>query len=368
MQGCDVLIVGGGAIGCAIAYFVAKEGAKTLLLERGEVAGEASGASAGMLAPLAEAKGPGPFLELGLRSLEMFPTLAQELFGLTGIDIGYSQAGILRVAFTPHEQAELRSKQRWQRALGVELLDGEGVRLLEPRLSPHVSLATFSPREGQVEAGRFTQALAQAAQRLGTQLHLGTEALGLVHQKKRVVGVRTRQGTLWADHIVLAMGAWTGRFLRRLDLPVATPPVRGQMLAYRGHWVRHIVWGGGGYLVPKGSGFTFVGATVERVGFRPHTTKRGIRFLRQVAARLIPALRGAETASSWAGLRPGSPDDLPIMGRAPGWERLWVACGHFRNGILLAPITGATLARAILKDEEVGLLAPFSPGRFSSSP
>jgi len=361
----DVLIVGGGVIGCALAYFLAQEGARPLVLERKEIGGEASGASAGMLAPLAEAQGPGPFLDLALRSLDMFPTLVDELQAATGIDVGYSRCGLLRVALTTEEGAELAAHHRWLSGLGrdVELLDGEQARLLEPRLSPQVTAGLFSPQEGQVDAGRLTQALARAAQSLGARVEVGREVRSLLRRRRRVLGVDAGGERVHAGAVVVAAGAWSGALLRRLGLPIATPPVRGQMLAYRGHVVRHIVWGPEGYLVPKAEGFTYAGATVEMVGFRARTTREGVRRLRRMAATLVPSLAGAEPASAWAGLRPGSPDGLPVLGPVPGWEGLWVATGHFRNGVLLAPVTGLGLAGWLTRGQAAGLEA-FSPARF----
>ena len=364
----DVLIVGGGIIGCALAYYLAKEGVRATVLERGEIGGEASGASAGMLAPLAEAHGPGPFLDLALKSLNMFPVLVEELQELTGIDTGYSQCGLLRVSFSPADDEQLRARYLWLSSLGmgVELLRGEEARLLEPRLSPQVTMALLSPQEGQVEASSMTQALAEAARRLGASIEVGAEALGLLHRKGRVMGVRTSRGRLLAATVMVAAGAWSGRLLKAVGIPIDTPPVRGQMVAYRGLVVRHIIWGPEGYLVPKTRGFTYAGATVERVGFRPHTTRAGLRRLRRMAGHLVPFLARAEVASSWAGLRPGSPDGLPVIGPLPRWEGLWVATGHFRNGVLLAPITGQALARWLVRGEAAGL-EPFSPARFFTS-
>jgi len=368
MMKTDVLIVGGGIIGCALAYYLAKEGVRSTVLERGEIGGEASGASAGMLAPLAEAHGPGPFLDLALRSLRMFPTLVEELQELTGIDVGYWECGLLKVALSPSDEARLRARYQWLSSLGmgVELLRGEEARLLEPRLSPQVTLALLSPQEGQVEAGSLTQALAEAARRLGAVIEVGTEALGLIHRKGRVMGVRTPQGRLLAAAVIVAAGAWSGRLLKAVGIPIDTPPIRGQMVAYHGLVVRHIIWGPEGYLVPKPRGFTYAGATVERVGFRARTTRVGLRRLRRMAGHMVPLLARAEVASSWAGLRPGSPDGLPVMGPMPQWEGLWVASGHFRNGVLLAPATGQALARWLVHGEAESL-EPFSPARFFTS-
>ncbi len=366
----DVIIVGGGVVGCTIAYHLVLAGARVTLLERREVAGEASGAAAGMLAPLSESSRPGPFLDLCLASLRLFPALADALHQETGIDIEYLPSGILRVALTEDEERELRHRFEWQTALGglglpLEWVDAAALGRLEPRLAPARG-AISSPQEHQVSAGRLTQALAHAAARRGAALRQGVAVTGLATNGRRVTGVRTPAGNASGGEVVLAAGSWTGAFARRLGVPLPVRPVRGQMLAFADFALplRHVVWGEAAYLVPKANGFLFVGATVEDVGFRRSTTVRGLRHLRRAARALVPSLAYGEVASSWAGLRPGSADGLPILGRVPGWDGVSVASGHFRNGILLAPITGRLMAQLLTGGETELPLAPFSPGRF----
>jgi len=366
----DVIIVGGGVIGCSIAYHLAAGGVGVALFERKEVAGEASGAAAGMLAPLSESPQPGPFVDLCLASLRLFPALADAMREETGIDIEYLPSGILRVALTEDEERELRHRLEWQRSLGLALewVDGEALRRLEPRLAPARG-ALYSPQEHQVSAGRLTQALAQAAARRGAVLRQGLAVTGLLTNGRRVTGVRTGSGRVSGGQVVLAAGSWTGAFARRLGVPLPVRPVRGQMLAFADFALplRHIVWGEAAYLVPKANGFLFVGATVEEVGFRSVTTVEGQRDLRRGARGLVPSLAHGEVASSWAGLRPGTADGLPILGPVPGWEGLSVASGHYRNGILLSPITGWLIAQLLTEGKTEVSLAPFSPGRFASA-
>ena len=373
----DVVVVGGGVIGCATAYHLTAAGATVTVLERGEIGGEASGAAAGMLAPLSESPRPGPFVELCLASLRLFPALADALREETGIDIEYLPSGILRVAQTEHEERELHHRLEWQRPLGLPLewVDGEALRRLEPRLAPARG-ALYSPQEHQVSAGRLTQALAQAAARRGAVIQQGVAVTGLLADGRQVVGVGTSAGRVSGGQVVLAAGPWTAAFGRRLGVPLPVRPVRGQMLAFAdfapggrslppyGRSLRHIVWGEAAYLVPKANGFLFVGATVEDVGFRSGTTVRGQSALRRSARSLVPSLAHSKIASSWAALRPGSPDGLPILGPVPGWDGLSVAGGHYRNGILLAPITGRLMAQLLTEGKTEVSLAPFSAGRF----
>jgi glycine oxidase len=367
-QRADTLIIGGGVIGCAVAYYLSKEKAHVVVLERGLIGGEASGAAAGMLAPLAEAHGPSPFLDLCLASHRLFPELADTLRAEVDVDVEYAPSGLLRVAFSEGEEAELRSHLEWQESLGmgVRWIDGEAARGLEPQLSPRLRGAVYSPLEHQVNPSKLVQGLARAAEARGAVIRQETPVASLLRRGARVTGVHLAGATLWADNVVLAAGPWTKRLAAALGVRVPVRPVRGQMLALGGgpSPVRHMIWGPRGYMAPKANGFLFVGATVEEVGFRKTTTTRGLSSLRRMANELVPALTHATQVDAWAAFRPGSSDGLPILGAAPGLDGLWVASGHFRNGILLSPITGRLMARSLLEGKEVEALSPFSPSRF----
>ncbi len=239
------------------------------------------------------------------------------------------------------------------------------MRRLEPGLSPALPGAAYSPGERHVNPGLLTEALAGAAASRGAVLRRGAAVSRFLVSDSRVVAVCTGDGDkIAADHIVLAAGPWTRPLARRLGFDVPTRPMRGQMLAYRSRAVKHVLWGDEGYLVPKAGGFLYAGATGEDVGFRPTTTRRGLAWLRRMARGLVPALRYGEVASAWAGLRPGSPDGHPIIGRLPGKDNVYVATGHFRNGILLGPITGKLIAQLITEGKTETSLAPFSAARF----
>jgi glycine oxidase len=366
-----VIIVGGGIIGCAIAYYLSGEGARVTVLERGLIGNEASGSAAGMLAPLAEAHGPSPFLDLCLASHRLFPELTDALRADVGVDVEYVPSGLMRVALSGADEAELRSQIQWQESLGmgVHLIDGEAARGLEPLLSPRVRAAIYSPLEHQVNPGRLVQGLARAAEARGAVIRQETAVAGVLRRGRRVTGVRLAGERLSAETVVLAAGPWTKRLAAALGVRLPVKPVRGQMLALGGGPppIRHMIWGPKGYVVPKPNGFVFVGATVEEVGYRKATTARGLASLRRMANDLVPPLSYGTHVDAWAALRPGSPDNLPILGAVPGWEGLWVASGHFRNGILLAPITGQLMARSLLAGKEAEGLAPFSPARFQGS-
>ena len=364
----DVVIVGGGVIGCASAYYLTKAGAGVALLEKGEVGGAASGAAAGMLVPPAEAVPSGPFRSLCLLGAALHHTLVDALQEDAGIDVQCVASGLLLPAFSESRAQALRPVvDAAPRPLGLvmEWVEGGPLRALEPVLSHRVLGAAYAPDARHVNPSLLTQALARAAAARGATLRQGAGVAGFVRRGGRVTGVRTGAGdTVSAGHVVLAAGPWTSPLARRLGAEVPTRPMRGQMLAYRSNAVRHMIWGEDGYLVPKAGGFLFAGATVEDAGFRPHTTGCGLAGLRRMARSIVPALRYGEVASAWAGLRPGSPDGLPVIGRLPGWENVYVATGHFRSGILLGPITGKLIAQLITGGRTDVPLEPFSASRF----
>jgi glycine oxidase len=346
-----VLIVGGGVIGCAIAYEVRKRGASVLLLERGRVAGGASAGAGGMLAPQVEAPGPGPLLELGLRSRDLFPEWQAELGGSFDLDL----SGILRVAHTERGAAELRRRAEWQRGLGLSarLCDPAEVLDLCPGCSEAVC-GLWVP-DGQVNAERLTLCLAQGAAQRGTEIREGVVVTAV-----RTGGVETSEGRIGAGQVVVAAGAWSG-----LLAPTPVRPVKGQRLLLRqpGRLQGLTIFGDQCYLVPKAGGHVLVGATEEPgAGFDLRVTAEAVGRLARAACALLPPLGGAELVETWAGLRPGTPDRLPILGRLPGSDGVWLATGHHRNGILLSALTGRLMAEAVLHGAP--LPAACAPDRF----
>jgi glycine/D-amino acid oxidase-like deaminating enzyme len=228
---------------------------------------------------------------------------------------------------------------------------------VEPALSAGVAGAAYSEGDADLNPGLWTNALAKAASMLGGEVHRGVTVRSLMEG-----GVKTDRGDFGADAVVIAAGPWTGGLVG-----IGTPPKRGQMIAYRSNLLRHAVWGEEGYLVPKARGFLWAGATIEDAGFHKETTEQGLAGLRLMATKYVPGLKEAEVSSSWAGLRPGSPDGMPLIGQVPGKERVYVATGHFRNGILLAPVTGALVAEMVLHGRVDERLRPFGPERLGNS-
>lgn len=365
----DVLIVGGGVIGCAIAYYLAKEGAQVLLVEKDQIGSQASRAAAGTLTPLADASGPGPLLELSLTSLRLFPLLVQELKEESGIEIEYSPGGILYLSLGDEEE-ELKKSFVWQKDHGIKVkwLSSQEAHQLEPALSSDVQGGIHALEEAQVNPLRLTQAFAQAAANRGATIQLGGKATGLVTRDSRVIGVRLLDNELLAGHVILATGAWSGIWKEWLGPRVPVFPVRGQILAFQLMPVplRHPIHAGvQGYLVPRPYGDILVGSTLEEVGFDLRVTAAAMAHLSNVAVRTVPALANATFREAWVSFRPGTPDGLPILGPLPDWQGLTLACGHYRKGILLSPITGQLISELLLKGSTTMSLEPFSPSRFS---
>lgn len=358
-----VIVVGGGIIGCSIAMHLQKARASVVLLERGEIGGEASSAAAGMLIAPIEDAGNRQFDDLRRASLALYPTLIREAQRLSGVDVEYKRQGTLRTARSEKSARKLKSLAR--RREGMEWIEGDELRKLEPALAPELIGAAYCNDDADLNPGLMTKALGSAAAQMGSDLRTRTMLTGFLGRGSRVDGVSTSKGDVLADVVVLAAGPWTEPLTQRLGKRVGTPPMRGQMLAYRSGVLRHAVWGEDGYLVPKPKGITFAGATIEDVGFRNTTTAHGLAGIKRMAGALVPALRKARVTRSWAGLRPGSADGLPVIGRLPGKDNVYLATGHFRNGVLLAPITGALVSQMVLSGRADRRLRPYSPSRFS---
>ncbi|MDI3339248.1 MAG: glycine oxidase ThiO [Sphaerobacter sp.] len=368
----EIAIVGGGIIGCAIAYELARKGHDVAVIERGAIGREASGASAGVIGPPSQTDLPPVRVELTARSLAAYPWLVAALQEETGLDVGYRQWGTLLVARDERELARLRALLSWQEELGFdsEWVDAAELRELEPTLPAGLRGALLANDGGSVHVYRLTRALAAAAARRGARLIEHTPALGLTTRGARVTGVRLPAGSLPAAQVVLAAGAWTAGLGQALGRPLPTIPVKGQMLAIGGvlHPPQHVIGGAGGYLVSRTDGTVAVAATEEYVGFDTRVTPAGLQTLVGLVAALGPGLLQGEVIATWAGLRPGSADGEAIVGPVPGYDNLWVASGHHRTGVQLAIGTAEVLVASLLAGAPDPLLAPLSPARFAAPP
>jgi glycine oxidase len=363
----DVVVVGGGVVGCAIAYELGKAGLAVTLVERGTPGCEASSAGAGMLAPQAESSAPSWLLTLGLASKALYSDLALELRQRTGLDVEYETGGNLHCFLDEGDEAVGRAACAWQREAGLkaELLGRAEAVALEPDLSPEVRGALFLPEDHWVNNPRLVTALANAAA-LERVLFLTGEATSLLRTGNRITGVRVGEEALGAAMVILAAGAWSGQLAVTAGLPLPVAPVRGQIVCLAGTPRRHhhLLHVKDHYLVPRVNGEILVGSSMEWVGFTKQVTAEQVRAFLDFAVRLVPALGRLPIKTTWAGFRPWAPDERPVIGPWRGLDGLLVATGHFRNGILLAPIT-ARLVKEFIVDGKTSLdLTPFLPDRF----
>jgi glycine oxidase len=354
----DVVVVGGGVIGLGCGWRLAQRGARVAVVERGEPGCGATRVAAGMLAPVGELTfGEPELLELTLEAAQLYPEFVAELETASGEETGYEQLGALHVALDRDEAAQLRRVHDLQRSLELEAewLPPRRCRDLEPGLTPSFHGGVFAAGEAAVDPRALTRALAAAVRAEGGEVLTGTEVVEAIFEGGRLVGVRVRpraergeEDELRAETVVLAGGAWSGaaEWLPEHARPPVRP-VKGQVLELRHRDgeppARHILASERVYLVPRGDGRLIVGATVEEMGFDTAVTAGGVHELLREAYRLLPDVAEMELLDAIAGLRPGTPDNLPLVG--PGAiDGLVLATGHFRNGILLAPLAARAVA------------------------
>jgi glycine oxidase len=366
----DVIIIGGGVIGLAIARALALRGVRdVLLIERNTLGGESSAAAAGMLAPQAEANRAHEFFYLTCRSRDLYPEFASALLDETGIDIELETTGTLYLAFTEHDAAELERRYEWQTKAGLPLekLSAAAVRDLESSISEDVRGALKFPLDTQVENRRLISALASANEKLGVRLETGTAVTSLTIKRDRVAGIETSRGFIATDSVVIAGGAWSSLLVSDKALPnPRIKPVRGQMLCLEANprIARHVIYSPRGYLVPRRDGRLLAGSTTEQAGFEKRVTAAGIHSILSAALEISPRIASLPMLDSWAGLRPRAADTLPVLGPCAEIAGLFYATGHYRNGILLAPVTGELIAAAIVDKTFPAALNIFSPDRF----
>jgi len=367
-QPSDVAIIGGGIMGSAVALRLCQRGIGVTVIERGIPGAEASSAAAGILGPQMEAEGPGPLLELGLKSRALYPALAAELRELTGIDVGYDRSGVLAVAFDEAGEAALSARRAWQlaRGLRVDSLSGEAARAREPALGPAVRAALAFNDDAQVVARELARAFSQAAAGAGARFLTGRYVRRVLTDKGAVTGVELDGDVLPAAVVVVAAGSWSGLVDGAGVPPAVVRPARGQLVSIetRPPLFRHVVSAPGGYLVPRRDGTVLAGSTVEMAGFRKEVTVGGLAAILTLARTVIPALADAPVTGSWSNFRPFTEDHLPVLG-ATAVRGLVLATGHFRNGILLAPITAQAIAELIATGSASIDLSPFAIERFA---
>ena len=364
----DVVIAGAGVIGLSIAHELLCRGTRVTLVDPRQPGMGASWASAGVLAPQGARPFHRPYLDLCLSSRDLFADWSAKLLEETGIDIEYRTEGGLQVAFDDAESEELGQRYRHQLDLGlpVEQLSGEEVRAFEPMLSPETRCGLLFEGMHQVENRRLVQALFAAVRARGGEFRIGNPVTDLIVRRNRAAGIVVPGERIGAERVVVAAGAWSGLLKWIPGSPPPVQPVRGQMVCVDGSGVPplgRVIYGPEQYLVPRRDGRVLLGATVEKTGFDASVTAGGVSDVIREGLRMAPGLAEAPVVETWAGLRPMSKDGKPILGPAD-LERLVLATGHFRNGILLAPITGRLIADHLEHGAVPPAMAPFLPDRF----
>jgi glycine oxidase len=359
----SVIVVGAGVIGCTVAYELARSGARVVVLEPRAPGQGATRASAGILAPYIEGH-EGKLRDLGVRSLEMYDGFIDRLRAYSAYDIIYQRNGTLEMAFTDADLARANRQIRQLQAERVEFswLSPRGFDKLEPRASKQAVGAIFVPRHGFVGVTSLTLAAAAAAETQGARFTNAIGAIRIYPLPGGRVGVQTATSTGDADKVVLAAGSWSSQITVQDADPVPVKPIRGQLIQFATNPgdVRRVLWGPNGYLVPWPDGTVLVGATIEDVGFDESHTEDAVRQLRTAAAELVPSLADAPMTSVRTGLRPRGPDDLPMLGPSRAVPGLFYATAHYRNGVLLAPLTVELIRDLVLG----GPVDPARHGKF----
>lgn len=371
-ENADVVIVGGGVIGLTIARALALRGIEVMLLERARPGAEASHAAGGILGPQAEADCADDFFALACKSRDMYPEFATTLLEESGINTELNTTGTLYLGFTENDQEQMERRYEWQKRAGlaVEKLSPTEARRLEPAIAETVCCALRFPLDIQVENRRLLTALVAANERLGVRLITGVNVESLRLEHNRVAGVETSAGFVSSRKVIVAGGAWSSLIsasgLSSKRLPrVGIEPVRGQMICFQAncHLARHVLYSPRGYIVPRNDGRVLAGSSSERAGFAKDVTAAGLHLILSNALEISPGVASLPLVDTWAGLRPRAADDLPVIGPCE-IEGLYYATGHYRNGILLAPITGELIAEAIVGNVVSDLCCPFVPDRF----
>ncbi|MEZ6110655.1 MAG: glycine oxidase ThiO [Pirellulaceae bacterium] len=368
----DCLVIGGGVVGLSLAYQLAVDGLRVAVVDRGAVGREASWAGAGILPPANSATAEHPYEQLCGLSHALHATWAKRLREETGIDTGFRRCGGIYVAQSAAEMAGLLGAEAaWRdEQIRCERCDLNKLGQLEPGLADaaragRLRAAWLLPDEYQLRNPWHLQALAAACRQRGVRLIENAEVTGFRFDGDRTEAVQTTGGELTAEAFAITSGAWSCLLLNQLGIANGILPVRGQMVLYRCERppLRHIVNSGPRYLVPREDGRLLVGSTEEEVGFDKRTTAEAIAELKRLATTLVPELANAKVEATWAGLRPGSFDGFPYLGRVPRTSNLYIASGHYRSGLFLSPGTAVVMSAVIRQAAPPIDLSPFRIGR-----
>ncbi len=363
-----IVVVGGGIIGCLTACFLKQRGAGVVVLERGTTGQEASWAGAGILCPIHPWLYPDSFSHLMDASLAMYPNFRAQLEADTGISIEWRKSGLLVPFFDDDKCNHWQPALDWSKRFNwnIEQLDTAQTCQLEPTLSPQVTKSLLWADVAQLRNPRLLQAVRVWMQKLGVELHEHAEVTSLSSTQGVVTAVQCADGKkVSADQVLLASGSWSGELAEQLGFALPIKPVKGQIVLLKGAagLMKSIVKHDDAYFVPRADGRILVGASMEFVGFERGNTEQVSDQLMASMQKIAPGLKDLEMEHQWMGFRPGSPDGLPYLGDVPNMKGLWVASGHYRNGVGLAPITAEIMSRKILGEEVALDMSDFSVDR-----
>ena len=360
----DVVVIGGGIIGLAVAYYLGREKLQVTLIERGAVGREASWAAAGYLSYQGDSNLPGPRLDLTHTSCQMYDGWIEEFSEFTAADTGFWRCGILELCLSDDEARAMQHRLTWQQAAGyrVDWLDADTVRQRQPHLAPDIPLhgALHFPEVAQVRPPRMLKALTEATIRQGVQLREHTPVTAITRDGDRVTGVTVANGDHIAAPIVVnAAGSWAAQLAPEMAIMPVKPMKGSIVLLETPTPPREILVSSHGSLYPRTDNKVLLGATVEDVGFDKRVTLEALHHLAHQAVTLMPQLKDASVVTAWSGFRPYSHDNLPYLGPVPGLRGAYAATGHFRSGIMLAPITGVLLKEMIVEQEPTLPIEPY---------
>lgn len=368
MKKFDALVVGGGIIGCSIACELRRAKLKVAVVEKNTPGAEASVAAAGMLAPHGGPRGKTVFFNLLRDSLALYPQFIEEVEKATGVETEFRNSGLFYLAFNEEDESSLQEKYDWQKKSEVEAewVSGAHIRKNEPWAGPHVTKGLYFPDDCQVDNIKLMRAMEVWARKLGVEFLLGNAATKIWLDDSKLKGVIVGREKIESPVVVNAAGAWAD-FDKSLPFSIPVKPSRGQIMVIWQHKpvFRRMIYTRKVYLVTRDDGRIIVGSTVESVGYDKDVTVRGLQKLVRGVVEVNPDLGALSFSQCWAGLRPRSQDNLPILGKSPV-PGLFLAAGHFRNGILLAPITSRLISQMVLGKSVTHDLTPFDIGRFAA--
>ena len=367
-----IIIIGAGIIGLSISYYLKKSNFDVIVIEKDKAGMEASYASAGMLAAQSEFEFYEKFMDFCIKSRNMYPDFCKDIENNSGISVEYQKSGMIRPALNEEHEAHFKQNYEWQKNHGfeIEFLSGDELRKIEPKLSKKIISGLYTKNDGYVNNRKLMQALIAANKKNGVKIVENIQVTDYLIKNDTINGVKTNNGNFNADTVVNAAGAWSSLISPKLIPNFEVKPIRGQIVSLQANRkildkvIFSSVLGKGGYIVPRKDNTIILGSTVEDVGFEKNTTKEGINSILKNCFDIIPELKNLKIIDKYCGFRPIASDSLPIIGKT-SIENLIMATAHYRNGVLLAPITAKAVTEIIVNDKIIPEIKDFSVERLS---